>query len=190
MTTSIDEREGLTATDIRDAAAPLAPAAASFVAAFLAVAVTALGLLGVREALVTLGWIQGETWLLPAMEALDGVTPTWTSAAGSAVAVVGALLMIAALKPRRHTTLRADARTAVYVEFPEVARLATVTAESVPGVVTARSTATRRVVTVRCAVTGSADAGVDGAVADAVKTELGALQPRPRVRVRMTRGDR
>ena len=191
MTTHADDRPISTAVQVRDGAAPLAPAAASYAGAALAVVVLALGVVGIRDALVSVGWTGGQRWIPEVLAAVDGAEPaSWTAAAGVGVAVLGAVLIVAAVMPRKRRSVRAAANTAVYLDLTEVARLAAAAAESVAGVADARSTATRRTLTVRCAVTGTPEAGLSAAVRDAVSAELGELQPSPRIRVRLAKGDR
>ena len=110
---------------------------------------------------------------------------TWTPFAGIAAGVVGIILVGVALKPRRRRAVRAKAQTAVYVDVTDVARIASASAEAVPGVISARSTASRRTLTVRCEVSGTAEAELKNAVNRAVTTELAALEHSPRIRVRL-----
>lgn len=174
-------------TQVRAGAQPLAPAGASFLGAASAVLLIALGALGVREALVAAGWIGGAPWIADTVTAADGSTPMpWTPFAGIAAGIAGIALVVVALKPRRRRALRANAQTAVYVDLTDIARIASAAAEAVPGVVSARSTAYRRTLTIRCVVSGTADAELKDAVNRAATTELAALQRAPRIRVRMT----
>lgn len=173
-------------TQVREGAQPLAPAGASYLAAASAMVLIVLGGLGVREALVAAGWIGGATWIADTVRAADGSAPMpWTPFAGIAAGVVGIILVGVALKPRRRRAVRATAQTAVYVDRTDVARIASASAEAVPGVISARSTASRRALTVRCEVSGTAEAELKNAVNRAVTTELAALEHAPRIRVRL-----
>lgn len=173
-------------TQVREGAQPLAPAGASYVAAASAMVLIGLGGLGVREALVAAGWIGGASWIVDTVRAADGSAPMpWTPFAGIAAGIVGIVLVAVALKPRRRRAVRARAQTAVFVDVTDIARIASASAEGVPGVVSARTTASRRTLTVCCEVSGAAEAELKSAVSRAVTTELAALEHAPRIRVRM-----
>lgn len=171
---------------IRPGSRPLAPAAASYLSVAAALILIALGALGVRDTLVAVGWVDGAPWIADALGAADAVAPAWwTAAAGMVAAVFGLLLITLALTPRRRTAVEAGAHSAVYVGLTDVARIAAAAAEGVAGVVSARSTASLRKVTVRCEVAGAGDPELTGLVTRAVTTELAALQRSPRITVRM-----
>lgn len=173
-------------TQVREGTQPLAPAGASYLAAASATAMIALGALGVREALVAAGWIGGASWIAGAVSATDGLAPMpWTPFVGIATGLVGIILVGVALKPRRRRAVRAQAQTAVFVDLTDVARIASAAAEAVPGVVSARSSVSRRTLTVRCEVSGTPEAELQDAVNRAVATELAALERTPSIRVRM-----
>lgn len=174
-------------TQVRAGAQPLAPAGASYLGAAMSVLLIALGAIGVREALVGVGWVGGEPWIADTVAAIDGSAPMpWTPFAGIAAGVVGIVLVVIAVKPQRRRAVRAHAATAVYVDVTDVARIASAAAEAVPGVISARSTASRRTLTIRCEVSGAADDELKKAVNDSATTELEALERAPRIRVRMT----
>jgi hypothetical protein len=167
-------------TPSRPAPAPVAAAGASRAAVVLAIGVTAIGGVAVRDALVALGWVGGAQWLPPVIDAVDGLAPRpWMVAAGAALTVVGLLLMVVALLPRRRTAVALTADSAVYLHAKDVAKLASAAAGTVPGVLEARTTSSRRKAVVRCRVTG-ATREVRDAVTEAVSRELAALQNPPR----------
>ena len=169
---------------VRTAPRPAATAGASYVGAVLAVVVTGLGALGIREALVATGWVSGGPWVADAVAAVDGATPTtWLPAAAISAALIGVALMAIAVKPRRKQAVPAQSGTAVYVDLSGVARLASAAAEAVPGVVSARTTASKRTLTVRCEVTGKRDAELKDAITRAATDELAGLARSPRVKV-------
>lgn len=179
------------ARSVRPGAQPLAPAGASYVGAALAVVLIVLGGLGVREALVAEGWIGGQRWLAGVVDAVDGAAPaSWMTVTGVAMAVLGAVLVLLAVKPRRRRAVAVESRTAIYIDVSDVARIATAAAESVAGVLSARTTATRQKVTVRCSVTGVGDSALGEKVHNAVSTELAGLQHIPRIKVRLAKGGR
>lgn len=176
-------------TQVREGAQPLAPAGASYFGAATSVLLIVLGALGVREALVGVGWVGGAPWIADTVGAVNGAAPMpWTPFAGIAAGVVGIVLVVIAVKPRRRRAIRAHAETAVYVDVTDVARIASAAAEAVPGVISARSTASRRTLTIRCEVSGATDDDLKNAVNRAAADELEALERTPRIRVRTTGG--
>lgn len=193
MSTAMDvtAMETTDAPSVRPGAQPLAPAGASYAGAALAVIVIVLGGLGIREALVAAGWIGGQRWVADAVGAVDGAAPaSWMTIAGVAVVVLGAVLVLLAVKPRRRRAVAVESQTAIYIDLSDVARIATAAAESVAGVTSARSTATRKKVTVRCSVTGFSDSTLAEKVDNAVSAELAGLRSTPRLKVRLAKGGR
>ncbi|MFC4613651.1 hypothetical protein ACFO3K_02910 [Cellulomonas algicola] len=126
----------------------------------LAVVVVALGVLCVRDALAADGRIDGEPWLAPVVDGLDGLGPSVAVAAvGVAIALLGLWLVLEAFGRRRRTRLPvsadASARGAssgVSIGVGDAARLARVAALDVDDVLDARATATRTAVTVTVTV--------------------------------------
>ena len=104
--------------------------------------------------------------------------------------IVGLLLLFAALKPRRKTAVALTAETSVYIEPAGIARVAADAARSVPGVLDARASATRRSVTVRADVTGDDRSGLKKAIADQVRSALEPLATAPKTSVRTRTGGR
>jgi hypothetical protein len=167
------------------APAPVAAAVASRAAVLLALLVVAAGGVGIREALVDLGWIGGSHWLRPAVDVLNGLTAaTWMVGAGTILGALGIAMMVLAVLPRRDTALPLSAQSAVYLERADVAKLADAAARGVPGVLDARSKVSRRKAVVRCRVT-SPTQELPRSVTAAVSRELDMLQTPPRVVVRI-----
>jgi hypothetical protein len=167
------------------APAPVAAAAASRAAVLLALLLAAVGGIGIREALVGVGWISGALWTPRVVDTLNGLTPAgWMSAAGVIVGLLGLALMVLAVLPRRRTGIPLSADTAVFLDRAALPKLVGAAARDVPGVLDARTTASRRKVVVRCRVTGQTPE-LRQEVADAVSQELEALQTPPRIVVRI-----
>lgn len=184
MTSALSEQPAVAVGDVRPASAPVAAPAASRVAVVLALGVVAAGAVGIREALVDLGWIGGTRWLQPAVDAMNGLTPaTWMVAAGVALCALGVALVAAALVPRRRTAIPVATSTLVYLHRADLPKVASAIAEEVPGVLEARTSVSRRKVVVRCRVTGQSQQ-VQRAVADAVAEEIDVLRRPHRVVVR------
>lgn len=154
----------------------------------LAVLVVALGVLCVREALVADGRVDGEPWLAPAVDSLDGLGPSVAVAViGGVVALLGLWLVLQAFGRRRRTRLPVAAAgsgrgtSGVTIGLVDAARLARVAALDVADVLDARATATRRTVTVT--VTAPPGAQVAGQVQAAVAHQLAPLSAPPLVKV-------
>ncbi len=170
---------------VRPAPAPVAAAAASKVAVLLAILLAALGVVAVRDAVVGLGWASGATWLPAAADAIDGFEPVdWLTIAGVAVVLIGLLLIVLALKPRRRTAVAVSAQTPMYVTVDGIAALAGTAARDIAGVVDARATSSRRRVVVRCRVTRDDSGAMRTTISDAVTRSLSSLQNPPRVVIR------
>jgi len=154
--------------------APAAPATRAgrvgWLGVVLSIVLIALGVLVVRDALVIGGQITGDTWLIPLVDGVDGVEPsTAVSVVGGLVALLGLWLVLVALGRRVRTRLPLDV-PGVTIGVADLARLASTTAEEVPYVLSARSSARRSSVTVT--VTALEGDDVESAVRDAVQQRL------------------
>ena len=167
------------------ARAPLSAADASFLAVLLALIVIGIGVVGLHDGIVATGWVDRGLWTPVAADWLAAQRPgAWMIPVGVVLAVVGLGCVLAAITPRRKPAAQVTANTAVFLDLTDTARIASATAESVPGVVSARSTARRGAVVVRCAVTGPLTSEQRHAVETAVGAELAALRATPKVVVR------
>ena len=170
---------------------PLALPAAGFTGPLVALLVLAVGLVGIRDGVVAAGWLDGSSWTGAAAEWIDGLTfDGWMIPVAIVSIIVGLLLLFAALKPRRKTAVALTAETSVYIEPAGIARVAADAARSVPGVLDARASATRRSVTVRADVTGDDRSGLKKAIADQVRSALEPLATAPKTSVRTRTGGR
>src|SRR6218665_3180452 len=112
----------------------------------VAALVVALGVLVIRDALVLGGQVEGSTWLVPAIDATDGLEPSPAlSAVGVVVALLGLWLVVVALGRRVRTRLPLDV-PGVTIGVADLARLATAAATDVPYVLSAHSSARRKAV--------------------------------------------
>ncbi|AYJ47680.1 hypothetical protein [Rhodococcus sp. P1Y] len=83
---------------------PKAAPKATAVAVLLALALCALAVVAGRDALIEFGALTGGTWIAPAIDTLMGTTAQgWMLPAGIAAAVVGLVLVLLTLLPRRKT---------------------------------------------------------------------------------------
>lgn len=174
-----------------DPKTPLALPAAAFTGPLIAVLVLAAGVIGIRDGVLAAGWITGSSWTTAAAEWIDGlVFAGWMIPVAIVAIIVGLLLLVAALKPRRKTAIALNADTSVWIEPAAVAHIAADAARSVPGVLTAKATATRRTVVVRAQVTGDDRSGITSAVTERVKAALEPVSKAPKVTVRSRIGGR
>jgi len=156
--------------------------AVQVVGALLAVGMTALGVVAVRDALVAGGAVSGQPWLLGTLGRLDGTRPAaWALALGAALVLLGLWLARTALARRPSTGLALRARTGVFVDPRDVSRLAVSVAEDVDGVLHASGRCRRRRLAVAVRTTG--DASTPDAVREALATRLAAFDPPLAVRV-------
>lgn len=164
---------------------PTATPAAAPWAVLLALVVLALGVVGVRDALVAAGAFGGSSWTKNTANAIDGLTAhTWMIPAGIGLAVLGLWWLLAALKPRKRTEISLTGTPGAWMRPGDLARLVQPTVENVEGVVSASTSATRRTVTVKATTTARDPAQVRTAVTEAVGDRLSALRRAPRVKVK------
>jgi hypothetical protein len=170
---------------------PVAPAGASYLGALCAIALVALGGVGIRDGIVAAGWIDGRLWTRMTVDWIDGQTfQGWMVPVGIITALLGLVSVVLALKPRRKRAVALSARSSVYLELSDAARLAAVAARSVAGVVDANARARRRQITVRARTTGADPAEQRAAVSGAITDALAPLADPPRVKVRVSTGGR
>ena len=135
----------------------------------LAVLVVAVGVLVVREALVAAGTIDGEPWIAPALDRLDGVAPSaLVTVVGVLLALLGLWFVVIAVGRRVRTRLAVTSSAGTTIGIADAARLAAAAADDVDRVLSARATATRRSVTVTVTTLEGDD------VADAVRAAVTA----------------
>ena len=164
---------------------PVGPGAITVVGLVLAVLVVALGVVGVRDALVAAGAIGGSSWTSAALDAFDGLVPqAWLVPFGVVALLLGLWLLVTAVRPRPRSAIAVTAQTGVFLRPRDVAALAVGAAREVGGVTTARARASRRAVSVT--VQATAEDGVREQVSEAVTRRLSALETTPTVRVNVT----
>ena len=168
---------------------PVAAPAAGYVGALLALLILAAGAVALRDAAVHFGWLRGAAWIDTAVAGLDGLSPQgWMLPAGVVIALVGLWWIVAALRPRRRTALEVPAQTSVWIAKTDLARLARAAADSVPGVLDSRASASLRTVKVTADVTGD-DPALEAAISTAVADAIGGFTTTtPRLKVRTRTG--
>jgi uncharacterized protein DUF6286 len=169
---------------------PVAAPAAGYVGTVIALGMLAIGVIALRDSAVTAGWLDGREWTKGAIGFVDGLTfDWWMIPAGVGSILVGVWWVYAALRPRRRTAVAVAAKSSVWMAPAELARLASHAAESVPGVLEARSSASLRKITVTAHTTANGSATeVRSAVIDAVRAATAILSTPPKTRVRTRTG--
>lgn len=145
-------------------------------AALLALLLVAMAVAAIRDLAVAQGWTGGTPWTRSLIDALDGLTTsTALGTAGVAVALLGLLMTVTALRPGRKSHLRTTSQADLWLSPRAVAALAQSAADRAPGVISAHATrAGRRRVVVEVE-TQQDRATVTEAVHTAVADGPGAL---------------
>ncbi len=145
-------------------------------ASVLALLLVALGGVAIRDLAVAQGWASGTVWSRSLVDSLNGLrASTALVAVAGAVAVLGLVVVLTALRPGAKTHLRADAGADLWLSPRAVAALAQFAADRAPGVISAEATrAGRRRIVVEV-VTQQDRATVTESVRAAIDARAGAL---------------
>ena len=180
-----------TTTETAPAAkAPLAAPAATPTAVVLALVLIGAGVVIGRDALIDVGAIAGSPWITAGLKAIDGLTArAWMLPAGIVIAIVGLLLLVAAVKPRKRTHVPTTAPGA-WITPRDVRRVARSAALSLTGVAAATVGGSARSLTLSITPVGGYDASqLDAAVRSAVIDALSSLANPPRLKTRLKNRD-
>lgn len=127
---------------------PKAAPVAAFTGVVIALLFIASPVVGVHDLSVAQGWAGGSAWARAAIDATNGATRAdWVIPLAVVALVLGALLLLTSLRPRRvtHRHVPDDSGSAdVWIVPAALGRMAASAAEDVPGVLTARPRATAR----------------------------------------------
>lgn len=169
-------RAGHSASHTAPRRPPRARPAAVPVAGSIALILIVIAVVAVRDLAVNEGWAVGTPWSQSLVDALDGLTPTIGLVIGGIVlAVVGLLLVFAALKPGRKIYLSAQTDADLWFSVHAVAALAQATADRVAGVISAdASRANARRITV-AVVTAADVSNVGQRVREALDVNVSGL---------------
>lgn len=171
---------------------PIAAPAATVVAVVLALAVIGVGIVAVRDVLVSAGVITGAPWIVSVLNHLDGLTAqSWMLPGGVAVAVLGVLLVFAAVKPRRRSHLPLSASD-TWITARDVTRLTQSSVQALTGVAAATvgGSGRRKLTLTVTALAGYDTSAVQTAAHAAAAKVVAELARPPRVRVRIKELDR
>lgn len=134
-----------------DLPGPRALPAAAWLGPLVALVLIALGVVLVQEALARWG-VVATSWLGSALTSIDGMRAgTWAVPAGVVLVLLGLLVLLVALKPRRRTHVHVDGEADLWMTPAALSALARDAAEGVPGVARVSVAASRSAVKVRAA---------------------------------------
>lgn len=192
MTTSVsapDSARGeldVQPTPLRAGKLPVGNGPVVWIGIVLAVTVTALGVLGIVEALIGAGTIGGQSWIAEVATRGEGLRPArWLVPVGAATILLGLLLVIAALRRRPRRAVALTSATGVFLRPADLARLSEASARRIDSVIDAHATATRRTVSVNVTTTTTQTAELEARVGQAVPQRLRYVAKPPRVRTRV-----
>lgn len=170
---------------------PTASPAALFVALVLAVALLGVAFVVGREFLISRETIVGAPWIRNAVDWIAELHwATWMIPAAAGALVVGLILVAIGLKPRTKTHTGASTPTSstpmVWLRPTDVARLCSDHAGDVPGAASARTTVTKKRVTIDVQHVGKVDeAAMTESVREAVSPTLAVLADTRKTRIRL-----
>lgn len=188
-TTSTHPRSGSAAPQVSPtpAKAPAASPATVITGILLALVLLDVAVVFLRDALLAAGALTGTPWLswfAGKAELISSSSP-WMVWAGPLAVVVGLVLVVAALKPRKATHWAAQ-EPGVFVGRNDAARLVANAAHESTSVVAARADVTgRRALRVTARTVATDTSGVTQDVDRAVTHRLAALSPAPSIRTRV-----
>ncbi len=171
-----------------NAKSPAAAPATVATGLLMAIVLLAVAVVFIHDALVGAGAVSGTAWLAWFAEKANVISASspWMLWAGPLAVVIGLVLVIAALKPRKSTHW-AVGDQGVFIGRGDAARLAANAAHSTPAVVDAQASVSGRSTLRVTAATISTDtAAVTRQVDEAVRQRLAPLTPGPSVRSRVT----
>ena len=125
-----------TAPAMRAARAPVGAGSAPLVAQLLALALVALGAVGIQEALVRTGAISTASWTSAVVDSVDGCGTTTRSCSSSRCCSPwsGCVLLPLGFLRRPRTAVALDATTGVYLRTRDLARVAAAAVEGADAV--------------------------------------------------------
>lgn len=173
-----------------NAKAPAAAPATVTTGLLLAMVLLAVAVVFIHDTLVSAGAVSGSPWLAWFVDKATVISASspWMLWAGPTAVLVGLVLVVAALKPRRSTHW-AVGKQGVFIGRADAARLATNAAHHSPAVVDAQAAVTGRNklrVTASTMSSVSTDiAAVTRQVEEAARQRLAPLTPGPTVRSRV-----
>ena len=187
MTQSVSETRPPADAAMQAAKPPVGVGASPLVGQLVAVALVALGVVGVQALLSSTGAIAQQSWITGALDAVDGTASDAPVVLVVAVValVLGLVVLPVAFKRRPRKSIELAAHTGVRLRTRDLSRVASAAIEGADGVTDAKVRATRR--KLRVVVTSVASKERNSALVEDVERRLAptleALESRPRLAV-------
>lgn len=190
MTAETPTVDAPVSAEMSPAKSPVAAPLAAVWAIVFALGLIAVGVVAARDALLSTDVITGSPWIAACLAHLDGLTAQdWMLPVGVMVAVLGLVVLFAAVKPRRRTHLPLR-EPGIWITAKDCTRLAGGASDAVTGVATTTvGGSARKVALTVTPVAGYDTAALSAAVKTAVDTTFTPLARPPRVRVRVKEQD-
>lgn len=166
---------------------PVGTGQAAWIGQLVALVLIVVGVVGIREAALAVGWTSGSSWVESLARRADhGYGRSgWLVPIGIVAVVLGVWLVVVAVRPRPKKTLALASGTGVFLTRRGIQNLVHRCADDVDGVTAVQVDASRRRVVVR--VTATDPGSVGPAVTAAVTQRLQALTNPPTVAVKTRR---
>lgn len=172
---------------MRAARAPVGVGSAPLVAQLLALALVALGAVGIQEALVRTGAWKTSSWTSAVVDSVDGLRydDPIVLVLSIVLALLGLVLLPLGFKRRPRTSVALDAATGVHLRTRDLARIAASAVEGADAVTDVAVKAGRRTLKVRATTVASRDRQDEIAqdVRNRLTSSLDALERAPRLKV-------
>lgn len=152
-----------------------------------ALLLTALGAVGVHDALVAAGLFASPQWIGWVVDQVGELEPdTGLLVVATVVGLIGLVLLLLALRPRRKRGVAVGAESGTFLRHRHLSRLVAARVETLDGVVSAKASARRRTINVGVrGVDGVDAADLTARAQQEVDAELAVLDKPVRARVRV-----
>lgn len=171
---------------------PLRTAAAVTIGILLALLLLGIAVVAIEEAVIRTGLWDGPSWTRNAVTAVDNVAvEPWMAAPLIACWVLGLVLLIVALKPRRRKGSALQAQTGVYLRRKDLARLAIPALQHIDGLTDLSAKAKRRILHISVTtLTGKdQDTAIKTELKDRLAPILATLERPPKIAVTINHQD-
>lgn len=148
---------------------------ARFLGPLLAIALVALGVVGIQALAASQQWTREQSWITAVVDSLDGLEPTTgVLVVVSLAGVIGLVLLLTAIAPprRSHRYAGGDDGAELWITADALAEVAADAADRADGVLTATARATRRGVRVTAVARGAEDKGRHGEIEKTVRSAV------------------
>ncbi|GAB3996528.1 DUF6286 domain-containing protein [Nocardioides marmoraquaticus] len=189
-TTSTQASSGRDEAAVAAAKPPVGVGASPLVAQLLALALVALGVVGVQDLLARTGVLAQDPWLDTVVTSVDGVASDspWVLVGGIVAVAVGLLLLPVAFRRRPRKAVELKATTGVRLRTQDLSKLVRGSLEAVDGVtdVEVRSSGRTLKVTAATVVSDERRSSVSRELRKQLAPTLHALEtaPKPKIKVK------